>query len=162
MPPEVREIATLGTRNCHFGVSRKPASALGLRAFSKTGRYCRYCRYLYMRPQSFEKKDCGHSSLFLTCSMPLNEWVHTVHNRKQGPQIGFVEFKNWKWKIFVVWHDLSPQAPPLLDRAGKGLRFYAPKANLLYRDINAVRGNSERLRTMRDFLIHRSRAGDLD
>ena len=62
----------------------------------------------------------------------------------------------------MVWHDLSPQAPPLLDRAGKGLRFYAPKANLLYRDINAVRGNSERLRTMRDFLIHRSRAGDLD
>ena len=51
----------------------------------------------------------------------------------------------------MVWHDLSPQAPPLLDRAGKGLRFYAPKANLLYRDINTVRGNSGRLRAMRDF-----------
>ena len=51
----------------------------------------------------------------------------------------------------MVWHDLSPQAPPLLDRAGNGLRFYAPKSNLLYRDINAVRGNSGRLRAMRDF-----------
>ena len=46
LPPKVRETATLGSRNCHFGVSRKPAWTLGRRAFLKTGKYCRYCKYL--------------------------------------------------------------------------------------------------------------------